>query len=123
MLDKLSAGMGKDAARKLKEMRISVMNHDKKTREKHELMQVNDIITSPERPTTANCYSRKDKWITEEKSEVKIFSKPRLSTHAYINTAARQITSTDVDQPPQSVTFVRSSSVVQPQYRTGAFGR
>ena len=52
-------------------------------------------------------------WITQEKDEEKIFTKPRLSTHAFIGTAARKLASTDVDPPPQSVNFTRTASAFQ----------
>ena len=63
-LEKLSSSMGKQKAKEMKEKRISVMNHDKKVREKVELAQVKEILTAPDRPATANCYARMQNWIT-----------------------------------------------------------
>lgn len=109
--DKLSSGMGKIKTRKLKEKRISVMNHDKKVRAKLELQQVNEILQAPTRPATANSNARMAKTVLEEKDEVTIFTMPPKDTHARIGTGARQLYSTDVDVRPQSVAFIRSASV------------
>ena len=43
-IGKLSQGMDKRRTKEMKEKRISVMNHDKKVREKVELAQVKDIL-------------------------------------------------------------------------------
>ena len=119
-LSKLSEGMSNKQAKKLSEKRISVMNHDSKHREKVEINKCGDIIKTVDRPQTANFYTRQQNWITQEKKESKIFNKPRLSTHANIGTGANRLTSTDIDPPPQSITFIRSSSVFSPKGRNHA---
>lgn len=116
-MTKLTEGMTKKQAAKLSEKRISVMNHDEKHREKVEITKCDDIIKAVERPQTANFYTRKRAWITEEKTETKIFNKPRLSSHVIMGTGANRLTSTDVDPTPQSITFIRSSSVFSPNRR------
>ena len=72
--------MSKVKTRKLKEKRISVMNHDKKVRAKLELQQVNEILQAPTRPATANSNARMAKTVLEEKDEVTIFTRPPTDT-------------------------------------------
>ena len=109
--------MTKKKAEGFNEKRISIMNHDEKHREKIEVTKCADIIKAVDRPQTANFYTRKKTWITQEKTEKKIFTKPRLSTHSNIGTAANRLTSTDIDPTPQSIAFIRSSSVFSPKGR------